>query len=47
MIKWTKKMSEEHKNLEKQLGAKNDFKLDFSDIAQNINNEKTFIFFNN
>ena len=33
MIGWTEEMTIEHKYLEKQMGAKNDFQLDFSDIS--------------
>ena len=32
-MRWTKKMSNEHKHLEKQMGANANFKLDFSDIS--------------
>ena len=41
MLRWTKKMSEEHQNLENQLGAKVGFKLNFSDIESASNQKET------
>ena len=41
IMRWTKKMSNEHKHLEKQMGANANFKLDFSDMSLISSKKKT------